>query len=101
MSLADTLGSVTAAAASVVSVAGLILIYTLFLFIEQMYFRRKLAAIFHGDGQEARVSEPCSTALTARSHLHPYQDDARDSDLGVGLCRDVVGRRRLPRASGR
>ena len=38
-----------------VSVAGLILIYTLFLFVEQVHFRRKLGAIFHGDGQEARV----------------------------------------------
>ncbi|MDB5486580.1 MAG: hypothetical protein JWQ58_295 [Reyranella sp.] len=55
ISLADTLGSFAAAAASVVSVAGLILIYTLFLFVEQVQFKRKLAAIFHGDGQEARV----------------------------------------------
>ncbi|WP_422029978.1 AI-2E family transporter [Reyranella sp.] len=55
ISLADTLGSVAAAAASVVSVAGLILIYTLFLFVEQAHFKSKLAAIFHGDGQEARV----------------------------------------------
>ncbi len=55
ISLADTLGSVATAAASVVSVAGLILIYTLFLFVEQVHFRSKLAAIFHGDGQEARV----------------------------------------------
>jgi len=55
VSLADTLGSVATAAASVVSVAGLILIYTLFLFVEQAHFKRKLAAIFHGDGQEARV----------------------------------------------
>lgn len=55
ISLADTLGSVAAAAASVVSIAGLILIYTLFLFVEQVHFKRKLGAIFHGDGQEARV----------------------------------------------
>lgn len=55
ISLADTLGSIAAATASVVSVAGLILIYTLFLFVEQAHFRRKLAEVFHGDGQEARV----------------------------------------------
>ncbi len=55
ISLADTLGSVATAAASVVSVAGLILIYTLFLFVEQVHFKRQLGAIFHGDGQEARV----------------------------------------------
>lgn len=55
VSLADTLGSVATAVASVVSVAGLILIYTLFLFVEQAHFKHKLAAIFHGDGQEARV----------------------------------------------
>jgi len=55
ISLADTLGSFATAAASVVSIAGLILIYTLFLFVEQVHFRRKLGAIFHGDGQEARV----------------------------------------------
>ncbi|WP_295143253.1 AI-2E family transporter [uncultured Reyranella sp.] len=55
ISLADTLGSIATAAASVVSVAGLILIYTLFLFVEQVHFKRKLGAIFHGDGQEARV----------------------------------------------
>ncbi len=55
ISLADTLGSVATAAASVVSIAGLILIYTLFLFVEQVHFKRKLGAIFNGDGQEARV----------------------------------------------
>lgn len=55
VSLADTLGSVATAAASVVSIAGLILIYALFLFVEQVHFKRKLGAIFHGDGQEARV----------------------------------------------
>ena len=55
ISLADTVGSVAAAAASVVSIAGLILIYTLFLFVEQAHFKRKLGVIFHGDGQEARV----------------------------------------------
>lgn len=55
VSLAETVGSVAGAAATVVSYAGLILIYTLFLFVEQVHFRRKLAALFHGDGQEARV----------------------------------------------
>lgn len=55
VSLADTLGSVAAAAASVVSVAGIVLIYALFLFAEQVHFKRKLAVIFDGDGQEARV----------------------------------------------
>ncbi len=55
INLADTLGGVAAAAASVVSVAGLILIYALFLFVEQAHFHRKISAVFHGDGQEARV----------------------------------------------
>lgn len=55
MSLADTVGGVATAAASVVSIAGIVLIYTLFLFVEQVQFRQKLAIVFAGDGQEARV----------------------------------------------
>jgi len=55
VSLAETLGSIATAVATVVSFAGLILIYTLFLFVEQAHFRRKLGVLFHGDGQEARV----------------------------------------------
>ena len=50
ISLADTLGSVATAAASVVSIAGIVLIYAGFLFVEQVHFKRKLAIIFHGDG---------------------------------------------------
>ena len=55
VSLADTLGGVATAAASVVSVAGLILIYALFLFVEQLHFKRKLANVFNSDGQASRV----------------------------------------------
>jgi AI-2 transport protein TqsA len=55
INLAETLGGVAAAAASVVSVAGIVLVYAVFLFAEQVHFKRKLAAIFAGDGQEARV----------------------------------------------
>lgn len=55
MSLADTVGGVATAAASVVSIAGIVLIYTLFLFVEQAQFKQKLAIVFAGDGQEARV----------------------------------------------
>ncbi len=55
VSLADTLGGVATAAASVVSVAGLILIYALFLFVEQLHFKRKLANVFSSDGQATRV----------------------------------------------
>lgn len=55
ISLADTLAGVAAAAASVVSVAGIVLVYALFLFAEQAHFGRKLATIFAGDGQEKRV----------------------------------------------
>jgi predicted PurR-regulated permease PerM len=55
ISLTDTLSGVASAAASVVSVAGIVLIYAGFLFVEQVHFRRKLALMFEGDGQQARV----------------------------------------------
>jgi len=55
ISLADTLSSLAAAAASVVSVAGIVLIYAGFLFVEQVRFRRKLAIILGSGGQQARV----------------------------------------------
>jgi predicted PurR-regulated permease PerM len=55
ISLADTLGGIATAAATVVSVAGVVLIYAGFLFVEQVHFRRKLALMFEGDGQQARV----------------------------------------------
>ncbi|OFW97608.1 MAG: hypothetical protein A3D94_03500 [Alphaproteobacteria bacterium RIFCSPHIGHO2_12_FULL_66_14] len=55
ISLADTLGSVAGAAASVVSIAGIVLIYAGFLFVEQAHFGRKLAIIFSPDAHQARV----------------------------------------------
>jgi predicted PurR-regulated permease PerM len=55
ISLADTLGSIAAAAASVVSVAGIVLIYAAFLFVEQVHFRRKLVMIFAAGPQRARL----------------------------------------------
>jgi AI-2 transport protein TqsA len=53
ISLADTLGSLATAAASVVSVTGIVLIYAGFLFVEQVSFRRKLTIIF-GEGDRLR-----------------------------------------------
>ncbi|MFI4998438.1 MAG: AI-2E family transporter [Reyranellales bacterium] len=55
MSLADTLSDLAAAAASVVSVAGIVLIYAGFLFVEQIHFRRKLENMFIGSERRARV----------------------------------------------
>jgi AI-2 transport protein TqsA len=55
ISLADTLSSIATAAASVVSVAGIVLIYAGFLFVEQVRFRRKLAVMLGSGEQQARV----------------------------------------------
>ncbi|MCA0305467.1 MAG: AI-2E family transporter [Proteobacteria bacterium] len=55
ISLADTLSSIATAAASVVSVAGIVLIYAGFLFVEQARFRRKLAIILASADDHARV----------------------------------------------
>ncbi len=55
ISLADTLGGVASAAATLVSVAGVVLIYTGFLFVEQVHFRRKLALMFGSGAQQAQV----------------------------------------------
>lgn len=55
ISLADTLGGFAAAAASVVSVAGIVVIYAGFLFVEQAHFGRKLAIVFGQDSHQARV----------------------------------------------
>jgi len=55
ISLADTLGSLATAAASVVSVTGIVLIYAGFLFVEQVHFRRKLEIMFSAGTQRARV----------------------------------------------
>jgi AI-2 transport protein TqsA len=55
ISLADTLGSVAAATAAVVSVAGIVLIYAGFLFVEQAKFSRKLAIIFGRGEQRERL----------------------------------------------
>lgn len=55
ISLADSLTSLAAATASIVSVAGIVLIYAGFLFVEQGHFRRKLAIILGPGGQQERV----------------------------------------------
>ena len=55
ISLADTLSSVATATASIVSVAGIVLIYAGFLFVEQVRFRRKLAIMLGSGMQQARV----------------------------------------------
>jgi predicted PurR-regulated permease PerM len=55
ISLADTLGGVASAAASVVSVAGIVVVYAGFLFVEQVQFRRKLAILLAGGPNQARV----------------------------------------------
>jgi predicted PurR-regulated permease PerM len=55
ISLTETLSGVAAAAASIVSVTGIVLIYAGFLFVEQVHFRRKLSILFGSDGQQVRV----------------------------------------------
>lgn len=46
ISLADTLGGVATATASLVSVTGIVLIYAGFMFVEQVHFPRKLGFMF-------------------------------------------------------
>jgi predicted PurR-regulated permease PerM len=55
ISLSDSLANIAAAAASIVSVAGIVLIYAGFLFVEQVHFRRKLAILLGGREHQARV----------------------------------------------
>ena len=55
ISLADTLSSIATAAASVVSVAGIVVIYAGFLFVEQVRFRRKLAIVLGSVANQERV----------------------------------------------
>lgn len=55
ISIADTLGDVASAVAGLVSVAGIVLVYTGFLFVEAGHFRRKLALMFTDPAQEARM----------------------------------------------
>ncbi|MBM3648013.1 MAG: AI-2E family transporter [Alphaproteobacteria bacterium] len=55
ISLADTLSGIATATASVVSIAGIVLIYAGFLFVEQTRFRRKLAIILGSGAHQARV----------------------------------------------
>ena len=55
ISLADTLSSIATAAASVVSVAGIVVIYAGFLFVEQVRFRRKLVIVLGAGGNQERV----------------------------------------------
>jgi predicted PurR-regulated permease PerM len=55
ISLADTLSSIATAAASVVSVAGIVVIYAGFLFVEQVRFRRKLAIVLGSSENQDRV----------------------------------------------
>lgn len=55
ISLTDTIAGIATAAASVVSIAGIVLIYAGFLFVEQVRFRRKLAIVLGSGGHQARV----------------------------------------------
>lgn len=55
ISLTDTLRDIAAATASVVSIAGIVLIYAGFLFVEQRHFRRKLTLMFRDLGQQAQL----------------------------------------------
>ena len=55
ISLADTLSSIATAAASVVSVAGIVVIYAGFLFVEQVRFRRKLTIVLGSGENQERV----------------------------------------------
>jgi AI-2 transport protein TqsA len=55
ISLADTLGGIATATASIVSVAGIVLVYTVFLFVEQVQFRKKLELTLRREGERARV----------------------------------------------
>ncbi|MGE3647850.1 MAG: AI-2E family transporter [Reyranellaceae bacterium] len=55
ISIADTLGDVASAVAGLVSVAGIVLVYTGFLFVEAGHFRRKLTLMFTDPAQEARM----------------------------------------------
>lgn len=55
ISLAETLRDVVSATASVVSVAGIVLVYAIFLFVEQVHFRSKLPLMFRDHGQRAQV----------------------------------------------
>lgn len=55
ISLADTLRDVVSATASVVSVTGIVLVYTIFLFVEQVHFRHKLPLMFRDHGQQVQV----------------------------------------------
>jgi AI-2 transport protein TqsA len=55
ISLADTLSGIATAAATVVSVAGIVLIYAVFLFVEQGRFRRKLAMMVGAGRRQARL----------------------------------------------
>jgi len=55
ISLTDTLRDIAAATASMVSIAGIVLIYAGFLFVEQRHFRRKLTLMFRDLGQQAQL----------------------------------------------
>ena len=55
ISLTDTLRDIAAATASVVSIAGIVLIYAGFLFVEQRHFRRKLTLMFRDRGQQDQL----------------------------------------------
>jgi len=55
ISLTETLRDIAAATASVVSIAGIVLIYAGFLFVEQRHFRRKLTLMFRDRGQQDQL----------------------------------------------
>ena len=100
ISLADTLGGIAAAAASVVSVAGIVLIYAGFLFVEQVQFRRKLAILFAGRAHQARVRSVLEQIDREIRIYVRIKTTLATVDVGVGLCGDGLGRRRFRRLLG-
>ena len=95
ISLADTLSSIATAAASVVSVAGIVVIYAGFLFVEQVRFRRKLAIVLGSVGNQERVQAVLDQIdHDIRVYIRIKTTLAGDH-LGLGLQRDGLGRRRL------
>src|SRR3954447_25056537 len=94
ISLSDSLAGLAAAAASVVSVAGIVLIYAGFLFVEQAQFRRKLTILLGAGPHQARALG-AGPDRPRHPRLCPHQDHARHRHLGARLPGDGLGRRRL------
>src|SRR5579883_1624743 len=94
ISLAATLGGLATAVASVVSVAGIVLIYAGFLFVEQVQFRQARDPV-----QPQRAAGARALGAPPDRPRHPplcaHQDHARRHHLGARLRGDGLGRRRL------